>query len=44
MAPRGARAVPGIDLLCPTWHVLDLTPQGRGDWYSSLSYGLATVP
>jgi predicted dithiol-disulfide oxidoreductase (DUF899 family) len=28
----------GIDLLCPTWHLLDLTPQGRGDWYSSLSY------
>jgi predicted dithiol-disulfide oxidoreductase (DUF899 family) len=28
----------GIDLLCPTWHVLDLTPQGRGDWYSQLSY------
>jgi predicted dithiol-disulfide oxidoreductase (DUF899 family) len=34
----------GIDLLAPTWHVLDLTPQGRGDWYSSLSYGLSTVP
>lgn len=28
----------GIDLLCPTWHVLDLTPQGRGDWYSQLAY------
>ncbi len=28
----------GIDLLCATWHVLDLTPQGRGDWYSSLDY------
>ena len=28
----------GIDLLCPTWHLLDLTPQGRGDWYSQLSY------
>jgi predicted dithiol-disulfide oxidoreductase (DUF899 family) len=28
----------GIDLLCATWHVLDLTPEGRGDWYSSLSY------
>jgi predicted dithiol-disulfide oxidoreductase (DUF899 family) len=33
------RAERGIDLLCPTWHVLDLTPQGRGDWYSSLDYG-----
>lgn len=28
----------GIDLLSPVWHVLDLTPQGRGDWYPSLSY------
>ena len=28
----------GIDLLCATWHLLDLTPQGRGDWYSQLSY------
>ena len=22
----------GIDLLSPIWHMLDLTPQGRGDW------------
>jgi len=29
----------GIDLLCPTWHLLDLTPVGRGDWYASLTYG-----
>ncbi|HXQ18297.1 MAG TPA: DUF899 family protein [Acidimicrobiales bacterium] len=29
----------GIDLLCPLWHLLDLTPQGRGDWYASLDYG-----
>jgi predicted dithiol-disulfide oxidoreductase (DUF899 family) len=28
----------GIDLLCATWNLLDLTPHGRGDWYSSLSY------
>jgi predicted dithiol-disulfide oxidoreductase (DUF899 family) len=28
----------GIDALCATWNVLDLTPQGRGDWYSALSY------
>lgn len=28
----------GIDLLCPTWHLLDLTPKGRGAWYSSLNY------
>ena len=29
----------GIDLLTPIWHFLDLTPQGRGDWYASLEYG-----
>ncbi len=29
----------GIDLLAPIWHFLDLTPQGRGDWYASLAYG-----
>jgi predicted dithiol-disulfide oxidoreductase (DUF899 family) len=29
----------GIDLLAPMWHFLDLTPQGRGSWYASLSYG-----
>jgi predicted dithiol-disulfide oxidoreductase (DUF899 family) len=28
----------GIDLMSPTWHVLDLTPQGRGDWYAKLAY------
>lgn len=28
----------GIDLLAPVWHLLDLTPQGRGDWYPDLSY------
>lgn len=26
----------GIDLLCPTWGLLDLTPHGRGEWYASL--------
>ncbi len=29
----------GVDLLCPTWHLLDLTPRGRGDWYARLDYG-----
>ncbi len=29
----------GIDLLNPVWHLLDLTPQGRGDWYAQLDYG-----
>lgn len=28
----------GIDLLAPVWHLLDLTPQGRGDWAASLDY------
>jgi predicted dithiol-disulfide oxidoreductase (DUF899 family) len=29
----------GLDLLCPVYHILDLTPQGRGDWYAELGYG-----
>jgi predicted dithiol-disulfide oxidoreductase (DUF899 family) len=28
----------GLDLLCPVSNVLDLTPQGRGDWYASFDY------
>jgi len=28
----------GIDLMSPIWHVLDLTPQGRGNWYAKLEY------
>jgi predicted dithiol-disulfide oxidoreductase (DUF899 family) len=28
----------GIDLLSPVWHILDLTPKGRGDWYAQLTY------
>jgi predicted dithiol-disulfide oxidoreductase (DUF899 family) len=28
----------GLDLLCPVYNVLDLTPQGRGDWYASFKY------
>ncbi|MDA3645967.1 DUF899 family protein [Saccharopolyspora indica] len=28
----------GIDLLAPVWHILDLTPRGRGDWYPTLGY------
>lgn len=28
----------GIDLLTPVWHLFDLTPEGRGDWYPQLSY------
>jgi predicted dithiol-disulfide oxidoreductase (DUF899 family) len=28
----------GLDLLSPVYNVLDLTPQGRGEWYASLEY------
>ena len=28
----------GIDLLTPTWHVLDLLPNGRGDWNAANDY------
>ena len=28
----------GIDLMSPIWHVLDLTPRGRGTWYAGLDY------
>ncbi|MFJ9852315.1 DUF899 family protein [Streptomyces sp. NPDC101150] len=28
----------GIDLLSPVWHILDLTRQGRDDWFPSVSY------
>jgi predicted dithiol-disulfide oxidoreductase (DUF899 family) len=28
----------GIDLLEPVYNLLDLTPQGRGDWYTSFKY------
>lgn len=29
----------GIDLLVPVYNLLDLTPQGRGNWNASLDYG-----
>ncbi|WP_330247255.1 MULTISPECIES: DUF899 family protein [unclassified Streptomyces] len=28
----------GIDLLSPVWHILDLTRQGRDNWFAELSY------
>jgi predicted dithiol-disulfide oxidoreductase (DUF899 family) len=34
----------GLDLLCPVYNVLDLTPQGRGDWYAELGYGIDVHP
>ena len=30
----------GLDLMSPIWHILDLTPHGRGDWYAKLEYPL----
>lgn len=38
--PRMAEDVDqrGIDLLNPVWHLLDLTPVGRGDWFAGLDY------
>lgn len=27
-----------VDLLWPLWNMLDLTPEGRGNWYPSLDY------
>jgi predicted dithiol-disulfide oxidoreductase (DUF899 family) len=32
----------GIDELNPIWNILDLTPQGRGTFYTSLEYGTGT--
>jgi predicted dithiol-disulfide oxidoreductase (DUF899 family) len=28
----------GLDLLSPVWNVLDLVPEGRGDWYPQNAY------
>lgn len=38
-AMMGAGEFRGIDLLSPVWNLLDLTPEGRGDWLPSLAYG-----
>lgn len=34
--PSGA--LRGIDQLCPTWHIFDLLPSGRGDWNAGNGY------
>ncbi|MFI5851982.1 DUF899 family protein [Micromonospora chalcea] len=34
----------GIDLLSPVWNVLDLLPQGRGDWYAANTYPRVAAP
>lgn len=31
----------GVDPYTPVYNLLDVTPQGRGDWYASLAYGAA---
>ena len=31
----------GLDLLTPVYNVLDLTPEGRDDWYAELTYPAA---
>jgi len=28
----------GLDQLCPTWHIFDLLPSGRGDWNAGNGY------
>ena len=28
----------GLDLIAPVYNILDLTPQGRGEWYAELNY------
>ncbi|MEU9985927.1 DUF899 family protein [Streptomyces sp. NPDC048045] len=40
MHPRMAEDIDqrGIDLLTPVWHLLDLTPAGRGEWFAGLDY------
>ena len=35
LGPDGYR---GMDLLSPFWHLLDLTPEGRGDFFPSKQY------
>lgn len=37
-APIGPDRARGIDLLSPVWHLFDLLPEGRGDWFPSLTY------
>ncbi|WP_420349933.1 DUF899 family protein [Pelagibius sp.] len=37
-APIGADLARGIDLMSPVWHLFDLLPEGRGDWFPSLRY------
>ncbi len=27
-----------LDLIWPLWNVLDMTPNGRGNWYPKLTY------
>ena len=43
VGPRSARMLwadgfRGMDLLSPIWHFLDLTPEGRGDYFPAKQY------
>jgi predicted dithiol-disulfide oxidoreductase (DUF899 family) len=39
-----ADTIRGIDLYAPVWQLLDLLPQGRGEWFPDHSYMTATQP
>jgi predicted dithiol-disulfide oxidoreductase (DUF899 family) len=38
-APESGHDPCHLDLMWPLWNVLDLTPEGRGDWYPGLNAG-----
>ncbi len=38
LAPEPGHDPCHLDLMWPLWNVLDLTPEGRGDWYPKLNY------
>ncbi|OAL54137.1 DUF899-domain-containing protein [Pyrenochaeta sp. DS3sAY3a] len=35
---EGSEVIRGMDLLSPVWQLLDVTPEGRGEWDPSLGY------
>jgi predicted dithiol-disulfide oxidoreductase (DUF899 family) len=37
-AMMGDATARGMDLLSPTWQFVDLTPEGRGDFFPAKSY------
>lgn len=36
--PEPGQNMRHVDMMWPLWNVLDVTPEGRGDWYPQLSY------